>query len=410
MKLTIPCHQLPNFHKRVKEIIRRSDKLGLGEVALTSLGETIIKYYPTVDGQLSEIAHAMLGEEFELTGPNLDKPLSLSGYEFVGKIDHTHSEYMWKAYGNAELPAYIQSQVADGNTSYCEHCNTNRRRNNTFVLRNTETDNIVWVGSTCLKDFIGFKSPDSLVTQYQSIESLFRFEDIDEDSRTGGINIFKECMDLAKLLPRVRNISKSYGFVTSKESTDILRPTSEDAFSAYWRTDRRKWDPVTGDDCEFADAAVEYWLGLEPKDEFTRNMQILCRDMWCRYNERGLAAWIIGGYAMHLGRAKKAERPESQYFGEEGQKVNGLELEMTVDRVWEYTDYYGYEETISFCYLMYTDDGIAFKMNSGKVLELGERITVTSGSIKEHKLYEGADEKQNILARPRFKVLTPDEA
>ncbi|CAL9983985.1 hypothetical protein VPHK356_0076 [Vibrio phage K356] len=403
MKLTIPSINAAPFKKRMEDIAKRSAKLGLGEVKYTFIRDV----YREMLGD-DNVVYGQNYHEYEITGPNIDQPLSLGGYEFVGKIDHTHSEYMWKAYGDEKLPPHVQQHVEHDNSSYCEHCNTKRNRKNTFVVRNIETQNVVWVGSTCLKDFIGLDSPEQLVKYYQSLGTIGDFED--EERMGGGYNIFDVAMDLSKFLPRAYNIAKDYGFVTNKMADHITRSTADDTFCAYWRTDKRKWNPITAEDCEFADAAVEWWMAKDADTDFVRNIQIICKDMWCKAKEQGLAAYIIGGYMAYLDDVKKAERPESQYFGEEGQKVNGLKLEMTVDRVWEYTDYYGYEETISFCYLMYTDDGIAFKMNSGKVLELGERIMVTSGSIKEHKLYEGANEKQNILARPRFKVLTPDEA
>ncbi|AUR97776.1 hypothetical protein NVP1244A_074 [Vibrio phage 1.244.A._10N.261.54.C3] len=112
MLLHIPNHNIDKFRKRVKEIATRSNKLGLGEVSITSLGQEHVVYYPVIDGVVSKKPRAIPGEKFELTGPNIDQPLSLGGYEFVGKIDHTHSEYMWKAYGGAELPSHIHKEVS----------------------------------------------------------------------------------------------------------------------------------------------------------------------------------------------------------------------------------------------------------------------------------------------------------
>ncbi|AUR97777.1 hypothetical protein NVP1244A_075 [Vibrio phage 1.244.A._10N.261.54.C3] len=246
------------------------------------------------------------------------------------------------------------------------------------------------------------------MTQFQSVESLDRFEDIGDGYSGGGTNIFNECMDLYTFLPRCRNISKEYGFVTGKMADDINRSTGEDAFSAYWRTDKRSWDPITGDDCVFVDDAIDWWMGQEADgNEFIRNIQVLCKDMWCSYKERGLAAWIVGGYTLHLDKETTEARPESVFYGDEGQKVNGLGLEAVVNRIWEYENDYGYDAGYTYCYLMYTDEGHAIKMNSGKVLELGERIAITSGSIKKHDIYENGDysQKQTVLARPRFKVI-----
>ncbi|QZI90531.1 hypothetical protein MYOV003v1_p0207 [Vibrio phage 207E48.1] len=400
MKLTIPSINSVAFKKRMEDIAKRSVKLGLGEVSYAFLRDVYVERLGD-----DNVVYGQNYHEYEISGPNIDQPLSLGGYEFVGKIDHTHSEYMWKAYGDAELPPHILAEVQLGNKSYCEHCNTNRKRNNTFVVRNIETNNVVWVGSSCLKDFIGLDSPEQMVRYYQLL-NFSEFED-DED-RQGSYNIFDVAMQLEKFLPRCRNISKEYGFVTGKEADEITRSTADDAFSAYWRTDRRQWNPVTGDDCEFVDDAIEWWLAQDAEgNEFIRNIQVLCNDMWCKHNERGIAAWIVGGYTAHLNKQNAEKRAPSEFYSEVGNKVNGAGLEAVVDRIWEYANEYGYEESYTYCYLMYTDEGHAIKMNSGKVLELGDRIAITSGSIKAHNTYENGDysQKQTVLARPRFKVI-----
>ena len=54
----------------------------------------------------------------------------------------------------------------DGLTEgYCSHCGTNRYRKETYLVRNTETHEVRQVGSTCIKDFLGWSGTIVCLTE-----------------------------------------------------------------------------------------------------------------------------------------------------------------------------------------------------------------------------------------------------
>ncbi|CAL9982519.1 hypothetical protein VPHK469_0077 [Vibrio phage K469] len=406
--MRIPNYKVESFLKRIGEINRKSIKLGLGEVECTEIGTSIIEWKEFDYEFMGYRKMATTAVDFSVTGPNLDNPVSYGGYTFVGKIDHTHSKYMWKSFDESPMPEHVKVECELGH-SYCEHCNTKRQRNNTFVIRNEETGGLVWVGSSCLRDYIGLTSPDGLLGYYRSVEALNDCQDRDDDY-IGLSKPTRLMIDLYRFLPLVAANARLYGFLTKSSAIDNGGyATSSTTFNDYWAISPPEDRPkVTEADCLVADGALEMWLAKDDDSDFNHNMRVLCEDMWCSHREVGLASWIIGSYLFEKDKAEKEERAESEYWGKVGDKVNGLGIELTITYFIEFTTDFGYQTQYNRFYVMTTDDGVVFTMNSSKDMETGSRILLTSGSIKEHELYKGV--KQTVLARPRFKLLTSDEA
>ena len=77
----------------------------------------------------------------------------ISGWKFIATLQHEEGGTIIRS---------IPGTVAEGELSHyrnatpgCDHCQTNRRRNDTFILRNESTRELKQVGRNCLKDFTG---------------------------------------------------------------------------------------------------------------------------------------------------------------------------------------------------------------------------------------------------------------
>ena len=55
----------------------------------------------------------------------------------------------------------------------CDHCKAFRKRLKTFVLRNIESGKYYRVGSTCVRDFIGY-DPSQLMEQARYLDLLIK--------------------------------------------------------------------------------------------------------------------------------------------------------------------------------------------------------------------------------------------
>lgn len=86
----------------------------------------------------------------------------INDWEFIAEVDHTEKGNIITGVG-VEVPEqyYISKPV-------CEHCNSNRYRKNTYIVRNKTTGEFKQVGKSCLKDFTHGMSAEA-VTQYMSL-------------------------------------------------------------------------------------------------------------------------------------------------------------------------------------------------------------------------------------------------
>ena len=78
-------------------------------------------------------------------------PLRISGWEEIGVIHNVRGEHKVEQFGEEAIP---EKYLHDPEN--CEHCNTRRRRNNTYILKH-ESGNLEQVGSKCIHEFLGDK-------------------------------------------------------------------------------------------------------------------------------------------------------------------------------------------------------------------------------------------------------------
>jgi hypothetical protein len=185
----------PYYDKVVEEIAafnKRANKKGIPLVSVEKMGEEMVekRYDPS---KLDSRRGVMLKKiKFRIKVPQLQLP---GGWKFIGRVDHTdignlivsvpnsgHEEDLHKLYGNSQ-------------PSYCDHCQTTRKRTSTFVVQD-EQGKLKRIGRQCLKDYLpggeqGVKSMLSYAEYLSQIaEGLREWEEKggegDYDSEGGG--------------------------------------------------------------------------------------------------------------------------------------------------------------------------------------------------------------------------------
>jgi superfamily I DNA/RNA helicase len=78
-------------------------------------------------------------------------PLRISGWEEIGVIHNVKGKPKVEQFGEEAIPEKYQRDPEN-----CEHCNTRRRRNNTYILKH-ENGSLQQVGSKCIHEFLGDK-------------------------------------------------------------------------------------------------------------------------------------------------------------------------------------------------------------------------------------------------------------
>ena len=319
----------------------------------------------------------------------LSGPLSVSydGWEFIATLQHLPTgESIIRAISNEyEIPLeYRESGSA------CEHCHVNRYRKDTYVVRHDATCEAKQVGSTCIKDFLGGNSPDSIMQRASFVGDLLHFM----QGATGfqGLSdegIFYINTVLANTAAVIRHkgwVSKGEASKTGKVATAtlVLDQLSRDRFDSHYQ--------VTEEDRETAKEAAEWAENLsdeevEPSD-YLYNIRALARSGMVGLRTIGYTASIISSYL----RAKNPPlRKESDFVGVlKERKV----FDLTVRRVTGFSGNFGYTNK----YIFQDSDGnvIVWLTSTSQSLEEGKKYSV-KGTIKAHQTFNST--KETLITR-----------
>lgn len=97
-----------------------------------------------------------------------ESPVNIKSWEVLGliePIEGADSEYTLTSYNQKDMPEKYRELEEPSN---CEHCNTKRKRKQTFVIRNKDTQEVLQVGSSCMTDFVS-KDDLSFLLAYTKI-------------------------------------------------------------------------------------------------------------------------------------------------------------------------------------------------------------------------------------------------
>lgn len=178
-----------------------------------------------------------------------------NGWEFLATIVHTDEGNIIRS-----VPGYIAPVDIRDKAPLCEHCNQNRVRRDTYVVRHTD-GTIKQVGSTCLQDFLKI-IPGRLT---KAAEILFNAYDIcDAATKTewlGGSNALSTYrIDLDTYLKNVASVvAKDGRYITRK----MARETEGDGAANLTATSDRASAVMSRRGCETEYLVIRYPITLE---------------------------------------------------------------------------------------------------------------------------------------------------
>jgi lambda repressor-like predicted transcriptional regulator len=319
-----------------------------------------------------------------------------------------------------EIPAVYRNRG-----SACEHCNSVRRRNDTYVLQHSN-GTLKQVGSSCIHDFLG-NDEAAIIAAKAEIFALAGSVANDGELNEGGFSASSECL-ISNYLPVVAMKIRSEGWVsrTSAREQGLSSSTSERA----WKSLYDKKDKITQEDIDLATDAEKWAEQLSDEQvnvnssDYLHNVRAVTRTGLVSLRTMGIVASIISAYQRYLGdERKKAEQPpySDEFLGEVGDKVTfglpqklgkrGQQLKnspkvlssepVTLELVTGYENAFGYTYICKF----YTNDGAVIVWKTGcptvgnghlQRADVGKRYTL-AGTIKKHETYKNC--KQTVLTR-----------
>jgi len=392
----VPEENLPRLRERTEKLARRARKLGVGAVAI-SVSEEVEIQKISEEGVVKRIVrwHTVTVSG---TAPKL------AGWTFVGTLQHLDG-----VDGNVlrTVPGEAMPVVYRAAASECDHCQTNRRRKDTFVVRSDAGEH-KQVGRQCIADFLGHTDPHQIAS---FAEYLFSIGEACEESEgfggDGGVR--SEYIDLATFLGYVSACMRVSGWISRKaarafnEAGGSKRATADEAFSAMFpssgmsQRDRDALPKPEPRDGERVTAALAWVEQLVPRDgnDYEYNLKLVCGSGSGVLHRRcaGISASLLSAHTRFLGyEVERQQRATtSAHFGTIGVREVFV---LTVTGLREIAGNYGATTIVSFA----TADGHVGKWfaSGSPDVEIGETYRV-KGTVKKHDDWKG--QKQTLLSR-----------
>jgi len=276
----IPEENYVKFKKEIDKLSRRSLKL---------TGEEI---YVRVCGDYYKDDIKFIKVEFDFS------PVKLDGWQFVATLDHTPEGNIIRSVPNTGIDIPVKYRDCSPN---CDHCNINRRRNDTYLVCD-ELGEFKQVGSSCLIDFFGH-DPFKIVKRAELVG--YAAEVARAYTEYNISNISRRYIGLEIYLSFVASVIRRNGWVSAAQARiDGSRRTASIAMEGYFGG----YDIVNDADRECARKAIEWVRSLSTEEidnsDYLHNISVVAKSEYIEPRTTGLAAAIVYSYQRAAARER----------------------------------------------------------------------------------------------------------
>lgn len=401
----IPKFNLDALQERLAQLNKRAEKLGCPPVGIRILREFEVE----VRGK-SGVKYKRVMLEVEPTG---ESP-KLNGWKLVAAIERLESgENLVRTVPGEACPEHYRDT-----DSSCDHCQTDRRRKEVFVLRH-EDGRHIQVGRSCIADFLGHQSVDNIVAQAEwrmSIADLIN--DAGDDEWYGGSR-GERVVPIQEFLGATAIVIRRLGWISNtkarEESTEFkpLRSSSSVAWQICTCHDRYTRELV--EECNLhgeerdeilATKALAWAREQRGGSDYLYNLGVACRLDYVKLSTSGIVGSAIAAYLRHCERV--AELQNERKRDAERRHVGIIDerqgfAQVTVKKLHYVDGNYGVRTLVMF----ETQDGNILIWWASKEIEwkVGDVLDIT-GTVVKHSEYNGCPQtelKRVVEGLPKVK-------
>lgn len=403
-KYEVPEENLATLRARIARLARRAVKLGSEEISLIEHSVREVTVKPENGFSFQRRIHTV---SVSGSAPRI------AGWQFAAVLSPVPSE-TGETLGNVlRIVPGFDSAVPEkyrtaGNN--CDHCHTERRRNETFVLV-SDTGEWKQVGRQCLRDFLGHASPELYASLAEILISARELCELSEGDGYFGASAVRR-WSLEEVLNVATCAVRVLGWTSRSEAKLSGGPATADDVHT-WMTisgdSQRKWNKplnVTDEDKATAQEVIAWLESLSSEsssNDYIYNLSLLGRGAVISFKEFGLACSAVPSYLRvrerEINRQKRfAEDAASQFVGTVGKReafavtlvyTNTFESQFGVTHLYKFKDDAGN-------ILTWFASNRYYLPEVDREIDAGDRIVVNA-SVKKHETYKGIN--QTVVTR-----------
>lgn len=333
---------------------------------------------------------------------------SYGGWDFLAAVDAISTEagtdFILRTAPGVDESNIDRATLAPGR---CAHCNSDRNRIYTYLVRNTETGEARQVGKTCMKDFTGWTGTPVFLSEDDIVSELSDF--------IGGAGSTPAEYTPETVVAIAWAASRRYGWAPRSSGGIATAETVGNYLYGSLKADetlRNELAPEMPAAHEKAREIIPALLtGLDDAGDYVTNLKTALRGLSVSTKHFGIVVSAVSAYERMIGTQirKKVEAKKvaaSAYAGTINEKIT---VTGTATRVLATDSSWGYHESTSM--LLIVEDGSTILKMFTKAawaydINQGDTITVTA-TVKDHEEYNGA--KQTVVNRPKLNDLKKAE-
>lgn len=393
--------------KKVNKIQNKCQKFGC-DFHFAQVGEEI-KEIPDPNN-LHPLTGKPIKRNFRFIIVEAEGTAIINDWEFVASVEHTEKGNIFsKAMIDVEIPERYRCT-----DPFCEHCNSNRMRKNTCIVRNTKTGEFKQVGNSCLKDFT-FGMSASFAVWLASIKDIFK--EAEEQSIGCSCGWEQRYFDTKEVLRFTAETIKHFGYSKSDNHGDSTKDRMLDFFhvchgDTRWMQeadinrikDQIKmvgFDPDSEEAIKMTEDALNWINSQEANNDYMHNLKTVCSLDYTTYHRFGLLVSLFPTFNRELEiQAKRKAEIEagkaSDYVGQIGDRIDVQIDSVKCITSWE-SCFNAYTLTTTYVWKITDVNGNIFTWKTSKWMNEENPPKSIKGTIKEHKLYR--EVKQTELTR-----------
>lgn len=325
----------------------------------------------------------------------------LAGWQFIATLQHEEAGTILRSVPTASFPEGTLARFRAA-LPVCEHCNYNRRRNDTFVVRHSD-GTVKQVGRNCLAAFTGCESPEALAAMAELLALAGEIAEMYENGGGGRGEITEDIEDYLGYV--VCSIRESGWLSRTKARDQGGIATADLAWAGMHPTPFQPYKMVPTDADRAQAAAAFAWAdnhlteaASETLTDYEHNLRVAVAGGRVTSRLAGILGSVVGYYERAQSdilrkQVAEATKVRGNMAGYVGSPKKRETFRVTLVAVYDYTTQYGVTHAHKF---ITQDEGavVMWKTGSDK-LELGEYSLV--GTVKEHSEYKG--ELQTVVTR-----------